>query len=71
MAIHLPNARFVLSPEQSKRVEREALTLPAERQEAFRARVKQAVRTPMGRSKVTDADLGIAISVALREARQR
>jgi hypothetical protein len=67
MSIHLPNARFVLSPEQSKRVEAAASKLPAERREAFRARVRQAARTPMGRGKVSDADCGVAISVALRE----
>jgi hypothetical protein len=65
MAIHLPNARFVFSNAQTQRMEAAALKLPPERRPAFREAVKQAVRVEGVRSKVTDANLGIAISHAL------
>jgi hypothetical protein len=68
MTLPLPYSRYSqFTAEQRQRIEAAANKLPAERRAAFRERVKQALRTPMGRGVVTDAGLGVALSIAARE----
>jgi hypothetical protein len=68
MPMYLPDAPYTkFTHEQLQRIEAAANKLAPSQRSAFRERVKKAVRVPMGRGKVTDPNVGVAISIALRE----